>query len=366
MVYVATHRNQKQFAVKMLHPELSLRQDIRDRFLREGYAANSVKHPGAVAVLDEDTAEDGAAFLVMELLEGAPVEELWERRGQRLPAGYVLGIAHELLDVLAAAHGKGIIHRDIKPANLFLTFEGQVKVLDFGIARVRDLMANSGQVTGTGMLLGTPAFMPPEQALAKTSEIDALTDVWAVGATMFTLFTGRSVHEGDTAPQLIVKVATTRAPSLSAVCPDAPAPLVAVVDRALEFEKGARWGSASAMRDAVRDAFAAIESRIVSRELLLPMLASRESSDALRREAALAPTPPPPAPLVGGGDNGYRVRRLRLLPAPDCRCRPPRIPSPHTFPTRTTARLGAGSCGRARLREAQLPSRWRAVQARRV
>src|SRR5579863_7593138 len=80
-VYLATHRNNKQFAVKMLHPELSMREDIRTRFLREGYAANSLKHPGAVAVLDDDVAEDGAAFLVMELLEGAAVDRLWEKAG---------------------------------------------------------------------------------------------------------------------------------------------------------------------------------------------------------------------------------------------------------------------------------------------
>src|SRR5580700_3347270 len=79
VVYAATHRNQKQFAVKMLHAELSIREGIRARFLREGYAANSVKHPGAVAVMDDDVAEDGAAFLVMEMLEGSSVEEIWNK-----------------------------------------------------------------------------------------------------------------------------------------------------------------------------------------------------------------------------------------------------------------------------------------------
>jgi serine/threonine protein kinase len=138
VVYSATHRMQKQFAVKMLHPELSLREDLRQRFLREGVAANSVKHPGAVAVTDNDTTEDGAAFLVMELLEGDEVQRLCEMYGGRMPVERVLAIAHQLLDVLAAAHVKAIVHRDIKPANLFVTYEGQLKVLDFGIARVRD------------------------------------------------------------------------------------------------------------------------------------------------------------------------------------------------------------------------------------
>src|SRR5215469_14868598 len=104
VVYLATHRNQAQFAVKMLHPELSLQESVRSRFLREGYAANSVKHPGAVLVVDDDIAEDGAAFLVMELLDGMGVDQLKEVSGGTLPVRIVLGIAYQLLDVLAAAH----------------------------------------------------------------------------------------------------------------------------------------------------------------------------------------------------------------------------------------------------------------------
>src|ERR1700733_12738670 len=222
VVYAVTHRNQKQFAVKMLHAELSVREDIRTPFLREGYAANSLKHPGSVAVLDDDVAEDGAAFLVMELLEGGGVEELWELFGQHLPLRATLALAHQLLDVLAAAHAKGIIHRDIKPANLFLTQDGTLKVLDFGIARVRDLVAGNSQATGTGMLLGTPAFMAPEQALAKSNEMDGQTDIWAVGAPLFTLLSGQLVREGDNASQLMVKTATSPARSLALVAPEVP------------------------------------------------------------------------------------------------------------------------------------------------
>src|SRR5687768_13125108 len=91
-VYEATHRNGHRVAIKILHPELSIRADIRQRFLRESHAANAVNHPGAVAVLDEDVAEDGAAFLVMELLAGHSVEEVWERQGHRLPAPLVMAI----------------------------------------------------------------------------------------------------------------------------------------------------------------------------------------------------------------------------------------------------------------------------------
>ncbi len=253
VVYKATHRNQAQFAVKMLHPELSMREDVRVRFLREGYAANSVKHPGAVAVVDDDIDESGAAFLVMELLDGAPLESLWEQCGQRLPLRAVLTVADQLLDVLAAAHEKGIVHRDIKPENLFATRDGTLKVLDFGIARLIDATSapGSGKGTGTGMVLGTPAFMAPEQAYAKASEIDGQTDVWAVGATLFTLLTGQPVHIGDNAAQLMIQAATTRARSVSTLDSSTPPSLAYAIDRALAFEKSARWASAVDMRAAI-------------------------------------------------------------------------------------------------------------------
>jgi serine/threonine protein kinase len=164
VVYAATRRNRAEFAIKILHPEFGLREDVRTRFLREGYTANSVKHPGAVRVVDDDVAEDGTAFLLMELLHGVVVDALLERGGGRLGAPAAAAIVSQLLDVLSAAHGKGIIHRDIKPANLCLTTDGMVKVLDFGIARAKEVLgadASGASMTGTGMLLGTPAFMAP-------------------------------------------------------------------------------------------------------------------------------------------------------------------------------------------------------------
>ncbi len=138
-VYAATHRNGTRVAIKMLHTELSASQDIRSRFMREGYAANAVGHDGAVKVLDDDTAEDGSLYLVTELLDGETLEDRRVRGGGQLSEDDVLSVADQLLDVLVAAHAKGVIHRDIKPANIFLSRSGQLKVLDFGIARLREL-----------------------------------------------------------------------------------------------------------------------------------------------------------------------------------------------------------------------------------
>jgi len=268
VVYAATHRLQKECAIKILHPELSVRPDICQRFLREGVAANSVKHPGVVAVTDNDTAEDGAAFIVMELLDGAEVQALWDAYGRRMPVERVLAVAHQLLDVLAAAHAKSIVHRDIKPQNLFVTHEGQLKVLDFGIARVRDAFASGSSATHTGVLMGTPAFMAPEQAYAKASEIDAQTDLWAVGATMFTLLAGEYVHQGENPTQIMVQAATTPARSLGTVAPWVPGQVVALVDRALAFPKNARWPNAAAMRDAIAELHVALYGRALTRDAL--------------------------------------------------------------------------------------------------
>ncbi|MEP7049530.1 MAG: protein kinase [Pseudomonadota bacterium] len=249
VVYAATHRNRKRFAVKMLHPEVSVRQEIRARFIREGYVANSVEHAGVVSVLDDDITDGGLPFLVMELLEGATVEGLGQR-SRLLPLRETLSIANDVLSVLDAAHSKNIIHRDIKPANLFVTRQGQLKVLDFGIARLRDTTLDV-EATGTGAALGTPAFMAPEQALAVAGGIDARTDLWAVGATVFTMLSGCLVHPGGNARQVMVRAATEPAPSLESVAANLPAAVVDWVNQALLFDKSARWQSAAAMREAL-------------------------------------------------------------------------------------------------------------------
>jgi eukaryotic-like serine/threonine-protein kinase len=245
-VYAATHRNGKRAALKVLHLDAAADTDVRRRFLREGYVANKVGHPGVVSVLDDDVGEDGAVFLVLELLEGETVEQ----RAARAPLslGEVLDVAGRLLDVVSAAHEKGIVHRDIKPENVFLTREGGLKVLDFGIARLRE--AGSGRATTTGATFGTPAFLPPEQALG--NQVDARTDVWAVGATMFYLLTGRFVHDAPTVQKVMLAAMTRSPPRIQAIRADLPATVAAVVDRALAFDPGKRWGDAASMRDAIR------------------------------------------------------------------------------------------------------------------
>jgi tRNA A-37 threonylcarbamoyl transferase component Bud32 len=257
-VYAAKHRNGKRVAVKMLHAEFTHEGEVKQRFLQEGYAANTIQHEGAVSVMDDDVAPDGSAFIVMELLEGETVEQRWERKGQRLAPAEVLAIVEQLLDVLAAAHGKNVVHRDVKPENLFITKQGQLKVLDFGIARVFEAQRGRATATKVGVVMGTPAFMAPEQARARWDEVDGRTDLWAVGATMFTLLAGRHVHEGVSGNEQLILSATTPAPSLGQVDASISPLVVSIVDRALAFDRAHRWDDAASMREAVSSALAAL------------------------------------------------------------------------------------------------------------
>jgi serine/threonine-protein kinase len=256
-VFLATHRNGNRVALKVLHPELAFEPEIRHRFLREGYVANKVGHAGAVRVLDDDTAEDGAVFLVMELLEGETLDARIDREGGRLSPAETARIGVELLDVLAAAHDQGIVHRDLKPDNVFITTDGSAKILDFGIARLVD-PTRSATMTRTGRAFGTPAYMPPEQALGKAREIDARTDLWSVGATLFTALTGELVHVAETVEELVVMSGSRPARGIQTAAPGTPRALAAVIDRALSFSKSDRFDDARAMRAALEAARAGL------------------------------------------------------------------------------------------------------------
>ncbi|HEY8040985.1 MAG TPA: serine/threonine-protein kinase [Polyangiaceae bacterium] len=253
-VYEATHRNGRRAAIKILHTRFARDPEVRKRFLREGYVANKIGHPGAVVILDDETAEDGAPYLVMELLEGESLSGWLTRVGGKLPVSEVLAVAGQVLEVLELAHANGIVHRDIKPANVFITRAGHAKLLDFGLARIRD-GALSLIPTAQGVVMGTAGYMAPEQARGTQDQVDARTDLFAVGAVMFRALSGRRIHEKQTAFDMTVSAMKEQAPSLSAVLPGAPPLLVASVDRALAFEKQNRWQNARAMFEALREAF---------------------------------------------------------------------------------------------------------------
>jgi eukaryotic-like serine/threonine-protein kinase len=250
-VYAATHRNGRRAAVKLLSAEYSSIPEVRDRFLREGYVANRIDHPGVVGILDDDTTEAGQVYLVMELLEGASLLECINRRS--LSAAQVVFIGEQVLEPLAVAHRRGIIHRDIKPGNVFVCRDGRVKVLDFGLARV--LEGNDLEPTRDGLVLGTVPYLSPEQAIAKRDAVDWRSDIYGVGAMLFYALSGRYVYEANS--QLDMLMATIKQParSLTAVMPSAPPKLVELVDRALKYEPAARWQCAEDMAYAAKEAF---------------------------------------------------------------------------------------------------------------
>lgn len=260
-VFEATHQNGNRVAIKILHPDLAGFDEIRERFLAEGYAANRVAHPGAVTVRDEGTTEDGAVFLVMDLLRGQTLAERLEPGGDPLSVGQALEICSQLLDVLVHAHDRGIVHRDIKPENIFLTREGRVRLLDFGIARVE--AAKRRHETEAGTTLGTPAFMPPEQALGRWHAIDGRSDLWSLGATMYLVLSGLPVREHGSVTEQLLGAMTRPVPSLGDVTA-LPRSVVAVVDRALAFDREDRFPDAHSMQLAVRavlDELSAPDSR---------------------------------------------------------------------------------------------------------
>jgi serine/threonine-protein kinase len=255
-VYAATHRNGKRVAVKILHPEFSHIEEARRRFVDEGYLANLVRHPGVVSIIDDDIDEDGAAFLVMDLLDGETLEAKISRKGKLDPVE-LLTVINELLDILAAAHESGIIHRDVKPNNIFVTKDGRVKLLDFGVARMA--APNRPRTTQFGSTVGTPAFMPPEQARGRSEEVDARSDLWAVGATMFMALTGRQVHEADTTNEELLAAMTQSAAPLGSLAPNLPPELTDLVDTALAFDREKRWPDAGTMQLALQQVLAFLQ-----------------------------------------------------------------------------------------------------------
>jgi eukaryotic-like serine/threonine-protein kinase len=241
-VYQARDAAGQRVAVKLLHREMSGREEVRERFLREGLAASRVAHPGAVSVFEQ--AFDGEiAYLVMELLEGRSLAEVIG--GGQVGAVELFGYIEQVLDVLASAHAQGIVHRDLKPDNLFVTSDGRVKVLDFGVAKFLDGLPPD-QRTRTGIAMGTLSYMAPEQALGRGDQIDGRTDLYALGAMCFRILAGRRVHEGLSDAEVLVSTITKQAPALNSVAPQVPVEAAKIVDMALHFNREQRYPNAEA------------------------------------------------------------------------------------------------------------------------
>ena len=209
----------RMVALKVLHVELAGNPDLITRFRREARAAAAIGHAGIVDVFDLARTDDGAELMVMELLRGESLATCITRR-RRVPAREAVAIAVAVLDVLVAAHAAGIIHRDIKPDNVFVLAGGAIKVLDFGISKlVGDV--DEVSITDTGAVIGTPRYMPPEQARGDR-DIGPAADLYAVGALLYHAVSGHPPFDGKAYSQVVAQLMTERPRLLIARCPWLP------------------------------------------------------------------------------------------------------------------------------------------------
>ncbi|HMF39623.1 MAG TPA: serine/threonine-protein kinase [Polyangia bacterium] len=253
-VYEARHKLiGRRCAVKLLHPQYARQAAMLTRFQREARAAASLENEHIAAVTDFGFADDGVPFLVMERLEGQDLAALVAREGP-LPVARAVSLLAQACRGLAAAHASDIVHRDLKPANLFLTQRSDggdlVKVLDFGIAKLLDADETGAAITGTGKLLGTACYMPPEQAKGE-SDIDHRADIYALGAILYELLAGTKAHPGTNYNAVLFHILTQTIVPLRALRADLPAGLDAVVERAMAFDRGDRFANVTELHDAV-------------------------------------------------------------------------------------------------------------------
>src|SRR5258705_399236 len=243
-------RLKRKVAVKVLPPDLAFREEIRLRFLREAETAARLSHPHIVPIHSVREGPDGLVYFVMAYIDGEPLGSRLKRRGQLSPEE-ARRILMETADALGAAHALGIIHRDVKPDNILLEgSRGRVVVTDFGIAKALSSTTGPGTLTATGVAIGTPHYMSPEQA-AGDREIDGRSDIYSLGVVGFEMLAGELPFLAPTVPGILLKQITEGAPPLMRKRPDCPEDLAACVMRSLEKEPEARWPPADALRRAL-------------------------------------------------------------------------------------------------------------------
>jgi serine/threonine protein kinase len=292
------------------------------RFLREAKLASKIKSEHVVRVIDVARLETGAPYIVMELLEGQDLAELLARGGP-FPVERAALFVLQACEALAEAHALGIVHRDLKPANLFLTTrrDGRpcVKVLDFGISKL--VGAEPAQsMTKTSALMGSPLYMSPDQ-LIQARDVDARSDIWAMGVTLFELLTGRHPFQAEEAPQLIAQILHAPAPALRSLVPGAPLGLEAVVSGALVKDRNQRTQDITAFAAGLAPYAGDIGRYSVERISGLLERSSRLSGSALTSSGQWSPssqTPSGTASATSGGsslDLRTTRRPSRALPA---------------------------------------------------
>ena len=269
-------------------------RDVHEaRFLQEARAAGSIGHPAIITIYDVGR-EGDTAFIAMELLEGQDLRELI--RGVSLMPSRSVAIAAAVADGLAYAHERGVVHRDIKPGNIMVLPDGRVKIMDFGIARLHEPTVK----TQTGVLLGSPQYMAPEQIAGQP--FDHRADIFSLGLVLYEMLTGVKPFQGEDIPELMFKVANMPATPPSHIAPDLPPVVDYIVARALKKKAGERYASAAELAKDLREAAAEV--------------AAGEAAGLERADAKTAPNAAPSLQGAGTASAMAREEPLELRASP--------------------------------------------------
>ena len=241
-------RLRRSVAIKLLPPELAFRDEVRSRFLREAQTAAQLSHPNVVPIYSVDEV-DGLVFFVMALIEGESLAAQL-KRDRHVTLDFARRVLKDVADALAYAHARSIIHRDIKPDNILLDrVTGRTVVSDFGIARAAE---GDSRLTVTGVAVGTPAYMSPEQAMGER-EIDGRSDLYSLGIVGYQMLTGELPFSATNTPSMLMKHISDHARPVRELRPDVPPGLEHGIERAMEKKPDDRWPNAAAFRDAIGD-----------------------------------------------------------------------------------------------------------------
>jgi predicted Ser/Thr protein kinase/tetratricopeptide (TPR) repeat protein len=279
-------------AIKRIAPSLAADPDFRRRFQREAQSAAQLGHSNIVTVFDFGE-EDGLPYMAMELLEGRDLKEVIRSRDLRLAEK--LSVMEQLCDGLAFAHSKGVVHRDLKPGNIHLQPGGQVKILDFGLA-----LLGTSDMTKTGTVMGTPHYMSPEQV--RGQKADARSDVFSLGAVFYELLSRHRAFDADSVHGVLFQILEQQPEPIRKWAPEVPAPLVAVVERALAKDPAARFADAGEMARALADARDAIAGETI-------VSGSEDVPTVFQAGDATVVMPSAPAAPAFHGTNALKLAR---------------------------------------------------------
>jgi serine/threonine-protein kinase len=327
----------RELAIKVLRPEYQTQPDVIARFLKEARAAAKIDHPGIVTVFEcgtisgSGTAQDGNAYIAMELLRGTSLTQHLEQRGRMNVAETIL-IARQVCAALTVAHAAGIVHRDLKPDNLFLLPDPlvkggfRIKILDFGVAKLAE-PKEVGVNTHSQMMLGTPKYMSPEQARSARA-VDQRTDVYTLGCMVYEMLTGQAPYEGPGAIDMIIQHTTAPIPSAAAIVNGLPASVDKLIERMMAKEPDDR----PATMKAIDLELEVIQAQVVPPSTPPPRAKPPTAPPAIPRTPA-RPTPAPPTGLTPTPPIA-QMRQSRPTPAPPEPSPPVRpTPAPPVRPT---------------------------------